>query len=196
MFTIEVVDLYPEEESIISSSYKQSKPVKIIEETKNIDSLWDDIIDLKDQNFGRRFFNYVPHNIIVVFNENNKLVGYCGLNLINGLHIESLCVDQDFRYNGIGKSILEKAYEIGQELNKNPKWVDHIEYEGDIINKKDPITINDSQSSTAKLDPNYLTLEVNNDYNFSGLLIFYEKCGYERIPMKGYSTAYFKKLIK
>ena len=187
MFTIEVVDLYPEEESIISSSYKQSKPIKIIEETKNIDSLWNDIIDLKDQNFGSRFFNYVPPNIIVVFNENNKLVGYCGLNLINGLHVESLCVDIDFRRNGIGKSILEKAYEIGQVLNKNPLWVDHIEYDGDIINKKTPLTIN---------DPKYLTLEVNNDYNFRGLLIFYEKCGYERIPMKGYITAYFKKLIE
>jgi len=187
MFTIEVVDLYPDEESIISSSYEKIKTVKIIEETKNIDNLWDDIIDLKDQNFGRRFFNYVPHNIIVVFNENNKLVGYCGINLINGLHIESLCVDKDFRYNGIGKSILEKAYEIGQKLNKNPNWIDNIEYDGDIINKKFPITIN---------DPKYLTLEVNNDYNFRGLLIFYEKCGYERIPMPGYSTAYFKKLIE
>jgi len=183
--SIEVVDMYSDEESKISSVYDQIQTIEKIEETKNIKSLYDDILDLKDLNFGRKLFNYIPQTTIVAFSyENNisKVVGYCGLDFNNGLHIESLCVDNKYRFKGIGKSILEKAYNIGVKLNSiNPNWGDYIEYNA--VEK--PID-----------DLKYLILEVDRYENYKSLLAFYEKCGFKGVEKRGYSEVTFKKLIK
>jgi GNAT superfamily N-acetyltransferase len=186
MFSIEVVDLYGNEDAIITSSYKETKFVKKIEKNKGIENLLNDILDLHSSCFGRRMFNYIPDNVIIAFNEKNKIIGYCGLDFNNGLHIESLCVDKDSRLKGVGRCILEKAYEVGKQLNKNyPSWIDHIDY--DYGFNKDDLT--------------YLILEVSNDYDdfnfnsFRGLLNFYEKCGFKKNNIRVCSEVCFKKVI-
>ena len=72
-----------------------------------------EIINLKNECFGARIFNYIPDNFIVAV-EDDKVVGYCGLDFDeNELHIESLCVSLHYRRKGIGTAILDKAYEFG-----------------------------------------------------------------------------------
>jgi len=82
---------------------------------------YDEIIELKNECFGKRLFNYIPNNIIIAQNCNlsNKIIGYCGIQFYNNcLHLESLCVKKEYRCNGIGKMIIDKAYEISKLLDK------------------------------------------------------------------------------
>lgn len=162
MFTVEVVNMFPSEVSIISAEY-DTKNIVDIESTKNIYSIFDDIQDLKDLCFGQKFYNYIPNDVIIAFN-GNTVVGFCGLDFDNGLHIESLCVDKNYRCKGIGRSILEKAYDVGKYLNTElPK-------------------------------PKCLTLEVEKHTSYyNGLKVFYQKCGFNTIDKPGYSEAIFKK---
>lgn len=178
VFTVEVVNMDPCDISIISTVYDNTKTIDEIESQKKISNLMDDIQDLKDQNFGYKIFNYIPNDVIIVF-KGNTIVGYCGMNFENGLHVESLCVDENYRHNGIGRSILEKAYEIGQNLNKKlPTWEKYIK--------------NDTDGGNSKC----LTLEVERYApNYRGLQIFYEKCGFEEINRVGYIEARFTKTI-
>lgn len=179
MISVEVINMDPNQVSIISAIYDKSKTIDQIESIKKISNLMDDIQDLKDQNFGYKFFNYIPNDVIIAFDD-NTVVGYCGLNFENGLHVESLCVNEDYRYKGIGRSILEKAYEIGKILNKKlPTWEKYIENQsGDGSNSK------------------CLILEVERyNSNYRGLQAFYNKCGFEEIVRIGYIEARFKKMI-
>ena len=175
--TVEVVNMDPRDISIISAVYDKTKTIDEIESQKRISNLMDEIQDLKDENFGYKFFNYIPNDVIIAFN-GNKIVGYCGLNFENGLHVESLCVDENYRHNGIGRSILEKAYEIGKNLNKKlPTWEKYIKNDMDGNSK-------------------CLTLEVERYApNYRGLQTFYEKCGFEEINRIGYIEARFTKII-
>jgi ribosomal protein S18 acetylase RimI-like enzyme len=107
-------------------------------------------MDLKIQCFGDRLFNYIPEYFIVAYNLEKKVIGYSGLEFTeNELHIDSLCVDKHYRFNGIGRNILEKAYDIAkiQKINKISlevdrsknynelsKFYDKCGFKGDIVN--------------------------------------------------------------
>jgi ribosomal protein S18 acetylase RimI-like enzyme len=121
-------------------------------ESRN-EKLIEDIINLKDECFGRRLFNYIPDNFIVAFNEERSVVGYCGLDfqyIENGLHIESLCVNKPYRRKGIGKSILDKAYEVGKLI----KGIEYLALEVDRQNK-DLLIFYEKCGFNANIRPGY-----------------------------------------
>jgi ribosomal protein S18 acetylase RimI-like enzyme len=77
------------------------------------------IMDLKIQCFGSKLFNYIPEHCIIVFNDKNKVIGYTGIeDTDTSIHIDSLCIDKDYRKKGLGRSILDKACELGKSQNK------------------------------------------------------------------------------
>jgi ribosomal protein S18 acetylase RimI-like enzyme len=117
------------------------------------EKLIEDTIKLKDECFGQRLFNYIPDNFIVAFDLERNVVGYCGLDfqyIENGVHIESLCVNKHYRRKGIGKSILDKVYEVG-------KLIKDIEYLALEVNRqnKDLLIFYEKCGFNADIRPGY-----------------------------------------
>ena len=130
--------------------------------------------------------NFLSDTIVAAFTKEtkSKLIGFCSLEFTDGLHIESLCVDINYRKIGVGKSILDTVYEIGKTLNnKKHNWGELLE-----IPKNNIFTVN--------IELKYITLEVNrNICNYKKLIEFYTKYGFEMSTVHGYSNSYFRKLI-
>jgi ribosomal protein S18 acetylase RimI-like enzyme len=175
MFTIKIVVLSDEPDII-------GKVCEYI--TDKDDKIISDVIDLSYKCFN---ISYCTPTIIVAFTntKESKIIGFCNIDFTNGLHIESLCVDKDYRCRGVGKSIIYKVLQIGQTLNKKKvSWIELLEQYG-----------NDIFSDDKK--NNFVTLEIDKcAINYQKLLSFYTKCGFEIIVKPVFTYAYCRKIIK
>lgn len=183
-YSIYICNLYPKEKSDIINLCDSNNINNIIDDSNN--QILNMIIKLKNNCFTTSNFSYYPNIAIVVFESQklNNIIGCCGLDFTTGLHIHALCVDNNHRLKGVGKSILNKVFEIGRLIAASNLWDSLVSFDS-IISKKYP--------------EKHIVLEINNNdiNNMNNLVKFYTKCGFTKIiTMKDYYiTTYCIKFI-
>jgi ribosomal protein S18 acetylase RimI-like enzyme len=172
---IRIVNLYPKEKSDIINFCNLNI---VINDINN--EILNKIITLKEKCFTKSKFNYYPNIAIIVFDSEklDNILGCCGIDFTTGLHIHALCVDNNHRLKGIGKDILNKAFELSRIIATSNLWDSLVSFDS-IISRTYP--------------GKHIILEINN----IDLAKFYKKCGFKKImTINGYlSTTYCFKFI-
>lgn len=158
--------------------------VSIIGETCGFTEDKDDVymsgfIDVATECFDTVIF--FSSTFLIALSHDDKVIGGCGLEITNGLHIEALCVTPSYQNRGIGTAILNKVTEIAILLDiKKPNWTDLVIPYG---NGVFPIH-----------QKKHLTLEIDRyTRKYEKLAKFYKKNGYEIHSLPGVCEAYCRK---